>query len=704
MGVSRDWVDLRDFYYSPNLGSLKSTCLPDPECIDPVTGPVFGLRDQGETGRCVGFAMANLIDYQRALQGDVPLGPTDQVSADMLYHMARFHEMNAARSTNGGRMAAEGVYSLRSAIKGFYHHGVCLDLPGECVVDQGARARRWQSLCYRFGTDLKEDVFPSVEQAKAAQQVSLGAYYRLRPVLNHYHAALNEAGVILVSANLTTGWRSPDGVIDFGAGVEPLNGSHAVVIVGYTQQGFLVLNSWGNWGGFNGMPGVALWRYADWAENVMDGWVLRLGVPTPEAFDLSVGEQGTSRIYGPTQSGSVPCRELLGHFLHLDDGHHVERGSYPSSDQMVAKTLDFLDGRLSGAVDAPKGYRGVVLWIAGNLDPMKAGFAASVRRKKWLKERGLFLITVFWCNDFFEQSMGVLERVFADSQSLVGEGSEHLDVIIENQARGIGRAFWRDIEHAAQRAIEGISEHPRNHVPPKHPGHVDHLINRLVEQAEMQGSELHLVCEGAGALVLAEWLEQPLVTETSRVQSSLPEDAAEMRIVAKARQITSAQLSLPAIDVPRAGETILPFLNALNAGRPNHAPQEIVLGGGQAALVADDLLPGRILIPDRDLEQTLRVGVYGKSILHLVANAFEDRRTTHPDAPPRAMLGMAGAPGEIASDPENNWPDFQTGMFTPIRMEISPGVGAVQQHELSRSPQLEAAILAATVQPQNSEH
>ncbi|HID68329.1 MAG TPA: hypothetical protein EYP31_08770 [Roseibacterium sp.] len=436
-GVRRDWVDLRDLFYTPTLSTLKSTCLPDARCFTPARGPVFGLRDQGVSGRCVGHAMANMIDMQRALQSDSGLDPGDQVSSDMLYHMARFHDPFTSETPGG-----EGVRSLRSGIKGFYHHGVCLDLPTGHAFDAAERAKRWQSLPYRTVTsDAGEASFPTVERARAAREISLGAYYRLHPVLNHYHAALNEAGVILVSANISMGWQDPDGIIAHGGNATPLDATHAVVIVGYDEAGFLVLNSWGDWGGYLGLPGLALWRYSDWAENVVDGWVLRLGVPAPGAFDLTIGEQGSSRIYGSVQAGSVPCRELLGHFLHLDDGQHAAFGAYPSSDEMMQRTLTFLDQRLAPTQTKDRRYKGVVLWITGSMESIAKGFPAAVRRKKWFQERGLFLFTVFWCNDFVEQAMGVLEQVFLDCKKQAGSGAEHLDQLIENRARGIGRAF-----------------------------------------------------------------------------------------------------------------------------------------------------------------------------------------------------------------------------------------------------------------------
>ncbi|MDV7143983.1 C1 family peptidase [Tropicimonas sp. TH_r6] len=716
-GVRRDWVDLRDYHYTPSLATLRGECLPADVFFANGAGPSFGLRDQGENGRCVGYALANLIDIQRSLQSGRRLQPDEQVSADMLYCMARFHEAYGefATSHRSEGPSGEGVRSLRSAIKGFYHHGVCLDHPRGChIADALERARRWKSLSYWETGCSAEQAFPSVEQAQAAHQISLGAYFRLRPVLNHYHAALNETGAVLVSTGLTEGWQAPDpdGKIAHGQGIRPLGGAHAVVLVGYTREGFLVLNSWGKWGGYRGYDGVALWRYADWAENLRDGWVLRLGVTAPEAFDLTIGEQGTNRIYGSIQAGSVPCRELLGHFLHLDDGHHVELGAYPSTDELVDKMMDFLDARLDATKNTPeRRYHGVVVWFAGSLETIDEGFPAAVRRKKWLQEQGLFLITVFWCNDFVEQAMGVLQQVFAECRELAGKDADHLDRLIETRARGIGRAFWRDIERAAERSVEGVFDFPRDPPPTQgKKGHVHTLLDKLTSQAKTYRTSLHIVTEGAGVLPLTEWLEMPLAGEQSRVAQSMQANARHTRLWTRAGQVSSVQLALPAIDLLRArGQGgLLDFLELLNDGAEGWQSQvnllddatRPVLGEGEEVTVGEPPRV-RIYVPDGSLERRIHLGDYGQSILHLVANAFEDRRDPQPDAPARVMLGMACAPdcilrGEMAlSADTGEQTDTKHPLFSRISQPSgqSDAAGKIEQQDLTRHAALEREIL-----------
>ncbi|MFT4961335.1 MAG: hypothetical protein ACI92Z_002424 [Paracoccaceae bacterium] len=122
---------------------------------------VFGIRNQGNSGHCVGYALANLIDIQRNLQllrrpeaaapnaEDLSFLP-DIVSADMLYHMAAFHDRYPDLEGPAANVPS-GVRTMRSAIKGFYHHGAFMDWP---FPENTPDPRRWQSFGYnKTGVD-----------------------------------------------------------------------------------------------------------------------------------------------------------------------------------------------------------------------------------------------------------------------------------------------------------------------------------------------------------------------------------------------------------------------------------------------------------------------------------------------------------------------------------------------------------------------
>jgi hypothetical protein len=76
-----------------------------------------------------------------------------------------------------------------------------------------------------------------------------------------------------------------------------------------------------------GDKGIAHWDYKDWADTVMDAWVLQLGVNAPSAFDA------IPRMFTNAPSGlfglSSPTRdEILGHFINIDDGKLKTTGKY----------------------------------------------------------------------------------------------------------------------------------------------------------------------------------------------------------------------------------------------------------------------------------------------------------------------------------------------------------------------------------------
>ncbi len=668
--VREDWVDLRDQNYTPNLRVLRDECYIDDRLMQ--TNGLstktlrFGIRNQGTSGRCAGFALANLIDIQRSLQFEdrrkaPDADPADLhaqreahyseiVSADMLYRMGYFHDRYPDMDTEENLGPNnEGLRTLRSVVKGFYHHGVCFDW---WKTNEVCPAAHWQSDCY-----LSEDIlnsrppqlFPRVQQAKKARNIGLGAYYRLASVLNHFHAAINDAEAILVSAHVHEGWNAPwhhqnNGVIEWTAKMGAA-GAHAFVIVGYDKFGFHVLNSVGEtWGGYKKQAGIGLWTYNDWAQNVIDSWVLRLGVHAPQAFGASIGEKGVKGRY--KIQGSTPCFELVGHYIHLDDGFHVQTGAYPSFSDGWAKTRNYLKDNLTSEPCDQK-YRGVLVWIPGSLEDIKSAFGSAVQRKNLIKGLGLYPYTVFWCNGFAEKSMHVLQGLFDVCKEQAGEDAEHLDDLIEHRVRGVGRAFWRDIELSARRAVAGPTELPyekdMDDQTRFEPGFVINFLKDLFEFVEETGAELHLVTEGAGVLVLHEILDllkEDAKKETPEFNTHTPEDI-----------FTSVHLIGPAIGIYRAQKKVLPFVARMNAKaekrggiKPEERPDV------DSFYNLHETAPAQIYVPTEQMENRLNFGAYSKSILHLVSRAFEDRYAVstgseEDEKPPfgkaRPFLGMA---------------------------------------------------------------
>ncbi|MGQ7846029.1 hypothetical protein ACUNV4_16220 [Granulosicoccus sp. 3-233] len=740
--VLKDWVDLRDHFYEPTLSTLCSSLSPHKDLFEPadetaITGdrgyqPKFGVRDQTITGngRCAGYALAALIDLQTRLQNPSRMDRCDCVSSDMLYWMGAYNELaidntetlSVSGRTNSvsGTGQQEGLRSLRSVIKGFYHYGVCPDFNEKMCIGSSEEMSSvplgsWQSVCHRKPRadtpEDKEQRFPTYDQSVKAKEICLGAYFRLRPVLNHFHAALNEVGAILVTVQIHGGWNAPlkisaKGRIDSTS--HDSRGLHAVVIIGYNNEGFLVLNSWGTqWGGYEiegkSVAGVALWSYEDWSRNIVDAWVLRLGVSAPKAFSSSIGEQGWNRIL-MGQSLSVPCHELLGHYMHLDDGFHVSRGPYPSLPENWCQTRRHLEEKLG------KSYDGVLLWIPGSLESIEEAFESATRIKDMAKSRRLFPYVVFWCSTFVDKSMELITTIFDSCADQAGADSVEMNALIEERLQGVGRAIWRDIEWSAARSVSGIKSSPHHDADTNGSrGHVASLVTTLLEMKRQTNTELHMVAEGAGALVVQELLRYQKESES---EVSLP----------LACHLDTLSLSMPAIGLPRAEKFLLPLVKTMNANQPEAKACNVPV---HDALTRQQLLddshdrnttaPARIYVPSHELESRLFFGAYSGSILQLVSRAFEDRwlceesaaelqvNPEDPGNPPRTFLGMSGALAELkeseASDdwstavPDHTLPHLERG-WSEIDALSDPvfSRGRVPQFALFRDPSIIAEI------------
>ncbi|MDS9468991.1 caspase family protein [Paracoccus sp. MBLB3053] len=562
--------------------------------------------------------------------------------------MARFHE-------RGDETEQDGVYSLRAGIKGFFHHGVCLDGPDEAAwaSDEAGMQRHW----------------PSDLQARAARDRTLGAYSRVQPILHHYHCAIREAGTVLVSAMLHDGWRTPqDGQISAG---EPGTNCHAFVIVGYDTKGFIVLNSWGeNWGGLplddTADPvlarGLARWSYADWARCVVDGWVLRLGVPGQDAFSVSSGPQGVNR--GAHETGSTPYRMLQGNFVNLDAGRLQEFGSYPTPRDAVEGTERGIRQRLQGE------SKGIVLSLPGVMESEKQAFERAVRLKYKLEAWGFDFLTCFWSANFSTDLNAVLSHVTEQCRNQVNGSTELFDPVFEQYARSAGRAFWHEVErHARYAALspesEIIAPPPGKARASAERGELGKIVKNLALTCQETGKPLHIIANGAGALVV-DWLIEMFKAKSN---STDPLDWIP--------GLGSMVLSFPAVPLDQANLRIMQLARAMTDRRDG-----------------EPLAKARIIVASPDLERRMTVHGYGQSILYLASRAFLDRDQNGGYMP---MLGSYRAADQISAgtdltvdaataDPGNISPPFEYfSAASAIRIE---------QHELDASPELEATIVS----------
>ena len=596
--IERDEIDLRDRTYEPTLAQLRSVLLPDPRLVARMleaSETVLLPRNQGDEGTCGGHALAALIDIQRFLTDIDPHNGTNApapVSARMLYQMA------VNRKEHHGRNA--GV-TLREVIKGFYNYGVC----SEAVWPYVARSRDRQL---------------NFKRARNAKNISLGAYYRLRPNLNSYHAALNETGAILVSAELHKGWKA-ENVADANGEIRASREydstddlaleKHAFTIVGYTPIGFLVLNSWGPaWGGYPDpetgapIPGLALWRYEDWADRILDGWVLRLGVGAAEAFDYSIGDQGLGFGHDAAVR-STPVHAVLGHYLHCDDGQYVPYGRYPSDEHSLEETFRLLETDAAkpqdyGGTGSIRKYEGVLLTFAGGLLGLRDAADQIARWKHVAKSAGWFPMTALWCVDYVEQTRSVLQGIFEEGLQRFGKQGDALDSFIETRSHGIGRALWRDLEDSAEIGVQRRMGRKKTSTDEIARAPFASLISRLTALSRNSGGyRLRIIAESEGAIALS-----CILNAFAREVLRDPE-----RSTTRARFFAM----LESVDI------IAPPMSVAEYDRL----ENLMLEGWSSTRQQPG--PLRLHLASKSHERRLEVPPYSKSYTDLVVNAFHPR-------------------------------------------------------------------------------
>jgi len=407
LNVRNDPIDIRDRLYEPALVRLKSS-------LDNRV-PALVL-DQGTEGACTGFGLAGVINLFKHQSGD----KTFRASTRMLYEMAKKHDEWPGEDYAGS--------SCRGAIRGWHNMGVCEDA-------------LWPYRPDRPDADI------TVERAKNAKNYTLGAYYRLRPEVIDYHAALNITGAVYVSADVHEGWfrpKSSGGKLPKIAYPSPSAGGHAFAIVGYDRDGFIVQNSWGpSWG----EKGFAIWTYEDWIENVMDGWVFRLALPTPQIFGLVARAGRTASEAEKQERAPVKRVRIAGHFVHFDDGRYKQHGDYWSTREdiqqtaaLIARNKDF--------------YKHILIFVHGGLNAPRA----SARRIEALKDgflrNGVYPFHIMYDTGLAEELKDVIRRGLGIAEARAAGFTDWTDKIIEGVVRKPVTPIWEEMKRDARLPFE----------------------------------------------------------------------------------------------------------------------------------------------------------------------------------------------------------------------------------------------------------
>lgn len=445
------------------------------------------------------------------------------------------------------------------------------------------------------------DATLSESRVNDAARRPLGAYFRV----NHrdlvaMHAALAEVGTLFASASVHAGW---DAVASNGRIVQHdgTTGGHAFALVGYDRRGFWVHNSWGSAWGAGGFGHLS---YEDWLANGTDAWVARLAVP----IELPNRVSTSSRVFaGTVQAKSYLYNEIRPHVISIgNDGRLDPHGNVGTTRGLVREIIHHDVPRITAGWARAR----IVLYAHGGLVDEADALARVAEYRKAMLPVQCYPLAFVWHSDVWSTLTNVLADAAGHRRS---EGAldaskdfmlDRLDDALEPLARALGgKLMWDEMKSNAL----GATAHPDGGA-------------RLVLQELAQAGypfELHVVGHSAGSIFLAPLVQ--LWTSAGKIASG---PLAGQR--GFARPIESATLWAPAITTGAFAATWLPALSAI--------------ARFTLFTLGDDV--------ERDDDCA---GIYHKSLLYLVANAFEATvriPLIHPEGEP-----LVGLQRSVVADP-----------------------------------------------------
>lgn len=607
-----DRIDLRDREYQPRLRSLPPE-FPNPKDIKQYFSRYAKaglILDQGEEGACTGFGLGAVINYLRwrqAIENRKRTTPP-KVSERMLYHLAKHYDEWPGEDYEGS--------SCRGAMKGWHRHGICLETT-------------WP---YRNKKGDVAFIGPQKGWDDEAALCPLGAYYRVnKNSVTDMQSALYEVGALYVSGEVHQGWfpkqnkwKTTNGlaVIDMPS-TSSKRGGHAFALVGYTDLGFIVQNSWGpKWG----TKGFAILTYPDWIQNGMDAWVAVLGAPMVgaksrryQASQALVKEAAEpSQLFGLTKSRTASFVYQNPAVEPWDDDTAYDHSIVLGNNGIVLNRSLIRENALNSLQDImlanprtwlrSKGTK-IVLYAHGGLNSEEASLSRVRVMAPYFKANHLYPIFFTWRTGFLESMTNIMgdtlhglppQGAWKDIwDSVTNAAKEAKDRTIEVACQNLlVKAVWSEMKQNA-RSAGTLSTPTLGQV-------ADNLVNL---KAQFPNAEIHLMGHSAGSILLGHLLDH---------------------VVMRKLRIHSCTLFAPACTVRFALNHYKPALEA------------------EKILTKSDFFI-ELLSDARELGDS--VGPYGKSLLYLVSRALEDYHKT-------PLLGMAKA---WDSQDKNSWhPDLTT--------------------------------------------
>jgi hypothetical protein len=442
----------------------------------------------------------------------------------------------------------------------------------------------------------------------------LGAYYRVNHKdLVSMHSAINEAGILYVCADADDGWDNvgSDGYIKTNG---QNAGGHAFVLVAYDQKGFWLQNSWGkDWG----MNGYAHLHYDDWLQYGYDCWVVRLGAPVI----LSRNQTSTSSRYSVTasaQDGNT-FLDFRPHLISIgNNGQLKTTGTYGNSENDVA---DILRNQFPEITKKWKKKR-LVLYAHGGLVPEETALQRLADYRRVLLDHEIYPLFFMWHTGLWDTIKNMLKDFLkkraAGSTGKIGDFFlDRLDDGVEVLTRKPGTAVWEEIKENALSATAN-----KNGAAQLTCTYLDELLKND------PAVEVHALAHSAGSIFEAPLLQ--LLSTRGTIKTGTLKGKRGM-----GHPLKSCTLWAPACTIDLFKSDYLPLIK-------NEQIEQFTL----------------YTLTDQAEQDDSCGGIYNKSLLYLVSNAFERIHPVKRYGKP--ILGMEEFVMRDQSlreifDPEKNW-------------------------------------------------
>jgi len=221
--IEQDW----HFQDATQAGAL--TAVRSPPTSKDLRQDWWKVGDQGMTGSCVGWATADGV--------------------------MRYHLVTAGKLTKTELLSPRFTWMASKETDQFTQR------PESFIEEAGTTLKAAMDICRRYGVVL-EDMLPfnlktllftgntNAFYAAAAQRRA-ASYFNLGKNLSQWRTWLASNGPILAGLNVDDTWNNATKTKGNLDAFQPttIRGGHAVCIVGYTNDRFIVRNSWGTgWG------------------------------------------------------------------------------------------------------------------------------------------------------------------------------------------------------------------------------------------------------------------------------------------------------------------------------------------------------------------------------------------------------------------------------------------------------------------------